>query len=95
MQVLKIKTRVVHCKKSDYDVYIGRPSEFGNPFEIGKDGTRAEVIAKYKEYLLASPVLMAKLKDLKGKRLGCWCYPLPCHGDVIVELIHTTQFIEF
>lgn len=43
--------RVVHCKKEPYDVYIGRPSKWGNPFVIGKDGTREEVIAKYAEWI--------------------------------------------
>ncbi len=38
---------VVHCKRKTYDVYIGRPGKWGNPFEIGKDGNRAEVIEKY------------------------------------------------
>ena len=38
---------VVHCKKYSYDVYIGRPSKYGNPFEIGKDGNRTEVIKKF------------------------------------------------
>ncbi len=93
--MIKQKTKVVHCKKSDYDVYIGRPSEFGNPFEIGKDGTRYEVIEKYKHYVLSNPELLIKIKKLKGLRLGCWCYPLPCHGDAIIELIHTTKFVDF
>jgi hypothetical protein len=39
--------RIVHCKKEAYDVYIVRPSKCGNPYKIGPDGTRAEVIANY------------------------------------------------
>jgi hypothetical protein len=77
---------VVHCKKHHFDVYIGRPSKWGNPFVIGRDGTREEVIQKYKSYVLGSPELMADLRELKGKTLGCWCWPKPCHGDVLVEL---------
>ncbi len=69
-----------------YDVYVGRPSEFGNPFEIGRDGTRSEVIQKYREYVLGSSRLMAKLSSLRGKTLACWCAPLPCHADVLLEL---------
>jgi hypothetical protein len=53
-------TRVVHCKKEPYDVYIGRPSKYGNPFTHIKD---------------------------KQTKLGCWCSPKPCHGDVLIELI--------
>lgn len=69
-------------------VYIGRPSKFGNPFVIGKDGTRSEVVAKYKAWLLSKPELMQQAKtELRGKDLMCWCSPLACHGHVLVELI--------
>jgi len=81
-----MKTQVVHCKKEKYDVYIGRPSKWGNPFKIGRDGTREEVIEKYRRFLLNNPELMSSLHEVRGKILGCWCKPLPCHGDVIAEL---------
>lgn len=77
---------VVHCKRAPFDVYIGRPSKWGNPYVIGRDGTRAEVIAKYREYLLGFPELYSALPELRGKILGCWCAPGPCHGDVLAEL---------
>jgi len=80
-------TRVVHKAKEKFDVYIGRPSKWGNPFEIGVDGTRAEVIKKYREWIKNNPVLMSQIHELDGKVLGCWCHPLPCHGDVLVELV--------
>jgi hypothetical protein len=82
-------TRVVHCKRESYDVYIGRGrgSVWGNPYRIGEDGDRETVIRKYREYLNSSPSLMAKLTELKGKTLGCWCAPKACHGDVLVELL--------
>jgi hypothetical protein len=80
-----MKTKVVHCKRSSYDVYIGRPSIWGNPFEIGKDGTRADVIKKYHEYLLCNNELMKLLPTLRGKTLGCWCFPQACHGDIIAK----------
>lgn len=82
-------TKVVHCKKEPYDVYIGRGrgSIWGNPFVIGKDGTRDEVIAKYREYILGRPELLAQLESLRGKTLACWCSPMRCHGDVLVELL--------
>lgn len=86
------ETRVVHCKKEPFDVYIGRPSKWGNPFKIGKDGSREEVIQKYRHWILANPVLVAQLPtELKGKRLGCWCKPYACHGDVLVELADETM----
>lgn len=81
-------TQVVH-KNQPHDVYIGRPSKWGNPFIIGKDGTREECIAKYREWLSRpeQAYLRASIKpELQGKRLGCFCAPLPCHGDVLVEI---------
>ncbi len=90
-----MKTRVVHCKKEPFNVYVGRPSIWGNPFEIGKDGTRGEVIEKYREYLLGNPELLALLPTLRGKVLGCWCAPEACHGDVLAALADTTEFLTF
>jgi hypothetical protein len=78
---------VVHCKREPFDVYIGRPSKWGNPFVIGKDGTREEVIAKYEVWIKTQPQLVNSLSELRGKVLGCWCSPKPCHGDVLVTLI--------
>ena len=77
---------VVHCKREPHDVYIGRPSKWGNPFTIGKDGTREEVIIKYLKWLKNQPELIAALPELKGKRLGCWCAPKACHGDMLAKL---------
>lgn len=85
-------TRVVHCKKESYDIYIGRPSAWGNPFEIGKDGNREEVITKYKEWIHNQPDLLDKIHTLEGKTLGCWCSPKPCHGDVLIDLITNKGF---
>jgi hypothetical protein len=87
-------TKVVHCKKSRYDVYIGRPSMWGNPFRIGRDGTRSEVIEKYRRYVLGSDRLMSQLHTLRGKTLGCWCSPLPCHGDVLATLADSIDSAE-
>ena len=79
-------TTVVHCKKQKFDIYIGRPSKWGNPFVIGFDGDRETVIEKYREWLLKQPELVADLAELRGKVLGCWCAPQRCHGDVLSEL---------
>lgn len=81
---------VVHCKKSSYDVYIGRGSEWGNPFVIGKHGNRAEVIEQYRLQLIDKvrsdySGMVNKLASLHGKTLACYCAPLPCHGDVLVK----------
>jgi hypothetical protein len=78
---------VVHCKKAKYDIYIGRPTKWGNPYSIGRDGDRLTVITKYRTWLYKQPELMAEVKtELKGKILGCWCAPLQCHGEVLAAL---------
>lgn len=82
-----MKTMVVNLKHDKYEVYIGRGSKWGNPFKMGRDGTRDEVVEKYHRYLLSRPSLIAALGELKGKRLGCFCKPLRCHGDILVDLI--------
>jgi hypothetical protein len=69
-----------------YRVYVGRPSKWGNPFVIPRHGSRAEVIAKYREWIVRQPKLMADLPELRGKDLVCHCAPEPCHGDVLLEL---------
>ena len=84
-------TRVVNLRKEKYDIYIGRPSRYGNPYIIGRDGTREEVIAKYREYVLGNKELLESLPDLKDKVLGCYCKPQKCHGDILVELINNGQ----
>lgn len=86
-------TRVVHCKRDIYDVYIGRPSIWGNPYSH-LQGTlaefrvesREEAVIMYEIWLKQQPELMSQLHTLKGKILGCWCAPKLCHGDVLVKL---------
>jgi hypothetical protein len=85
---------VVHCKVKPYDVYIGRPSMYGNPYSHLKDSaakfmvaTREEAIAKYEAWLRARPEMVSRVKEeLKGKVLGCWCWPKLCHGEVLVKI---------
>lgn len=92
--------KVVHCKRDPYDVYIGRPARglkgsiWANPFHIGKDGTRDEVIEKYRWYILGKPELLVRLEELRGQVLGCWCSPEKCHGEVLVELLEARQDIQ-
>lgn len=85
-------TRVVHLKKEPYDVYIGRPGKWGNPYSH-KEGTlaefkvanRAEALEKFEKYLLENETLYNSLIELKGKTLGCWCKPNKCHGDILAK----------
>ena len=83
---MTVVTPVVHCKKAPFDVYIGRPSKWGNPFVIGRDGSREEVIEKFLRWVLEQPELMQEVHSLHGKTLGCFCAPEMCHGDVLAEL---------
>ena len=79
-------TSVVNLRSgATYDVYIGRPSKWGNPYVIGKDGTRKQVVESYRLYVL-NTALRYSLHELQGKVLGCYCKPLACHGDVLAEL---------
>lgn len=97
--ILKSEFKVVHCKKEIYDVYIGRPSKWGNPFTHIKDGktlakyivnTREEAVEAYREWIIngEGKYLLDYLDDLKDKTLGCWCKPHACHGDILVELVN-------
>jgi hypothetical protein len=83
MQVLK--------KGSEHadSVYIGRGSPWGNRYKIGEHGDRAEVIRKFRKY--AEAVILEYpdwLEPLVGKDLVCYCAPLACHGDVLIEMIN-------
>lgn len=78
---------VVNCKTSAYHVYIGRPGPWGNPFIIGKDGTRFEIVEKYETWLRRQEGLLKAAKiALKGKVLGCHCHPLLCHGHILAKI---------
>ena len=71
-------------------VYIGRPSKWGNPFTIGKHGTRAEVVMKYANYINSHPTLAAEARaELAGKDLVCFCAPQECHGDILMEVANS------
>lgn len=87
-----ISHKVIHCKRDDASnaVYIGRPSIWGNPYRIGLDGSRSEVIAKYEAALMAQPEMVERAKrELKGKDLACWCSPLACHGDILLKVANS------
>jgi hypothetical protein len=69
-------------------VRCDRFSDFGNPFEMDKDGDRDEVCDNYEQhYLPFKPSIHKQLVKLKGKALGCWCAPLRCHCDTLKNLI--------
>ena len=84
---------VVNKYKEEYDIYIGRGrgSKWGNPYAIGEHGTRDEVIEAYRRFLWkqirSGDVTIEDLLELDGKRLGCFCKPQACHGDVIAKAV--------
>lgn len=80
---------VVHCKRTFFDVYIGRPGPWGNPFKLERESEsdRAACLAQYEAWLLGQPELVARVRrELRGKVLGCWCAPRLCHGDVLARV---------
>jgi hypothetical protein len=81
------QTRVVHCRREQFDVFIGRPGRWGNPFILGRDGDRQEVIEKYRAWLRTQPQLVERARrELAGRVLGCYCAPLTCHGDILAAI---------
>lgn len=68
-------------------VYVCRPSMWGNPWKIGIDGTREEVIEKHRSWLVNGSCTIngVSVKELRGKDLVCWCAPLPCHADTLLQ----------
>ena len=80
---------------TDCDVYIGRrwsmggwrlpQSKWHNPFTVKQCGSAVNAIKRYEEYLREQAGLRKSLHELQGKRLGCWCKPAPCHGDVLAK----------
>ncbi len=79
---------VVHCKVAHHDVYVGRPSEWGNPFVLTHESQREAVLDQYRQWLFTQrPDLVERAKvELRGKVLGCWCAPRSCHADVLAEI---------
>lgn len=85
--------KVVNMKNErKWDVKIDRSSVLGNPFRIGKDGNREEVIKKYRTYLYNCIKVVDELNNLADMKedtvLGCWCRPKACHGDVVINAVN-------
>jgi len=95
-------TRLINLRNGDHCTkYIGRrsghPHHYGNPFVIGVHGSREEVVKKCDFWLRGIAYthiesrrrewILQHLLDLDGEVLGCWCTPLPCHGDIYIQLL--------
>lgn len=86
-------TRVVNKKDCEnFDVYIGRGSGWGNPYAIGADGDRDEVISKFKydfdKGFIGDNDFKKNLLELRGKKIACHCSPLACHGDIYANYLN-------
>jgi len=72
-------------------IYVGRPGTFGNPFQIGRDGGREEVVRLYRKWFAKKVAEDARFRGaveaLRGKDLSCWCAPARCHAEVILEYL--------
>ena len=90
---------VVHCKRDKFDVYIGRPGPWGNPFTHLQTDTKAKwIVSSRDESIEAFECWVESRSDpeslwiaenvgtLRGKVLGCWCSPKRCHGEVLLKL---------
>lgn len=76
-------------KDESHDIFCGRPSKYANPYKIGKDGSRKEVIEKFEKYIRAHPELNSLLNELEGKRISCWCsIDKNCHLDIFLMLLN-------
>lgn len=93
---MKRQTTVVNIRHGEeYDVYIGRPSKWGNPFRLSDYGNDRELLLKvYRHWLLRpaqTTLRRAARRELLGKRLGCFCAPQACHGHVLIEVIGQSE----
>lgn len=91
---------VVHCKREPDSEYIGRPSPLGNPYPLKKGAPKGSTLPRYRQWLQErvqerDPAVCSELNRLYkiakhgDLKLGCWCAPGPCHGDVIKELLES------
>jgi len=99
--------RVVNIRNQQHAdaIYVGRAvpsrgladSPFGNPYKLTRAATpadRAEVIQKYRSWLLGQRELLRRLHELRGRTLACWCAPEPCHAHVLVELVDADEVLD-
>lgn len=77
--------RDVGKRTNDHQVYVGRRTKWGNPYYMSQHGSREEVVELFRKYFYGSGTLMGAIHELEGKDLICWCAPLPCHADILLE----------
>lgn len=85
---------LINRHKGEFDIYIGRGTIWGNPhpIDLGQGISRSVSIEMYREHLYScledGRILISDVLNLSGKRIGCSCAPLPCHGNVIIEVFN-------
>lgn len=100
-----MKIHTVNINKYDGDdyIYIGRPSKYGSPFSSKEKNiadfqveNKSEAMEKCEEYFSQNPKIIDELiQELNYKnlfKLGCFCAPKPCHGDILIELIEKRKY---
>ena len=95
-----MQTAAVNIYKEQFDVYIGRAGRgqdgyFGNPFRMGNGTSREDAVQKFQKYFAEriekDSEFRRRVLALKGKRLGCFCKPKACHGDVIADWLNKME----
>ena len=85
----RLREAFEHAHVVNNTVLVDRRTKWGNPWRVGRGGTREEVIARYRADLWrrirAGEVALEELAELHGCWLACWCEPLPCHGNVLAR----------
>ena len=87
--------KVVNIFKQPYDIYIGRKnidlgleeSIWANPFKKDINNDKKAFIEKYRQYIISNDILYNKLEELEDKKIGCYCKPKKCHGDILKQLL--------
>ena len=88
--MIKQPPKVVNIQFNEYDVFIGRPSKWGNPFKIGEGKyTREQALEKFDEWIVGQADLLDDIGELRGKILGCYCKPERCHGDTLLQIANS------
>lgn len=88
--IIKQPPKVVNIQFNEYDVFIGRPSKWGNPFKIGEGKyTREQALEKFDEWIVGQADLLDDIEELRGKILGCYCKPERCHGDTLLQIANS------
>jgi len=92
-ELYKPKTRLVNVNMEPCEIFIGRPSKWGNPFREDVHGTKAECVEQYRIWLMKPEQkwILDDILELDGKVLGCYCYPKKCHGNELINFIEAAK----